>query len=96
MECIFCSKSLELDKQAVRIDVGSFKRDDFGGSGFENPYTIGYGHFDCTDKKEVMDLNLQKLREIILRQRRWHDGECRGLPNCSECYMLNKIIEEIG
>lgn len=94
-ECIFCSKLIELDQQAVRIDVGSFKLDEFGGSGFDNPNTIGYSHFDCVDKKEVMDLNLQKLRNVILAQRRWHAGECRALPNCSECYMLNKIIEGI-
>lgn len=96
MECIFCSRSIELDKQAVRIDVGSFQADQFFGRGFENPFTIGYAHFDCVDKKDVMDLNLQKLRDVVLRQRRWHAGECRGLPNCSECYMLNKILDDLG
>ena len=54
--CIFCTKIIEIGRQAVKIDVGSFEKDNFGGVGFENPVNIGYAHFNCADSKTEINL----------------------------------------
>lgn len=64
----------------------------------EKDFDLGNFCYDCGHDfdEETLDDYKQRILDTIERKKKWHEGECRKLPDCSICLFLKELPKELG